>query len=287
MGATPNDAIVVGGRTIRITNPDRILYPSTGTTKASVITYYLRVAERLLPHIRRRPITRIRWPQGVAGDSFFEKQLPAHAPDWIERLTLEHSEGEVTYPLAKEPATLAWLAQQNALELHVPQWRSFGRTQRTDRLVLDLDPGPHVGLPECAQVALWLHGQLDQAGLSSVPVTSGSKGLHVYARWRAKKVQGTTTDYARALAQTAEQAFPALVTTNMSKRARDGKILIDWSQNNPAKTTITPYSLRGRDQPFVAAPREWAELLDPQLRQLSMADVESRLAKGDPLAALS
>lgn len=287
MGATPNDAIVVGGRTIRITHPDRILYPVTGTTKAAVITYYLRVAERLLPHIRRRPMTRVRWPQGVAGDSFFEKQLPAHAPDWIDRLTIEHSDGPVTYPVVAQPATLAWLAQQNALELHVPQWRSFGSGQRADRLVLDLDPGPNVGLLECAQVALWLRAKLDEDGLASVPVTSGSKGLHVYARWRSRSVQGTTSDYARKLAQSAEQAFPSLVTTNMSKRAREGKILIDWSQNNPAKTTITPYSLRGRDYPFVAAPREWTELLDPHLKHLSMSDVVSRLTDGDPLSALA
>lgn len=296
MGAASHDSLEVGGRSIRVTHPDRVIYPAlaatnTGVatvdvTKADVMAYYVGVAERILPHLRRRPVTRIRWPQGVTGQPFFEKQLPSHAPQWIERETIEHSDGDVTYPLAHEAATLVWFAQQNAIELHVPQWRFFGDSRRTDRLVIDLDPGPGLGLAECAEVAVWLREKLDADGLPSVPVTSGSKGIHIYARWRAAEMKSTPSEYAKSLAGTAERAMPSLVTGTMAKSERRGKLLLDWSQNNPAKTTVTPYSLRGRAQPFVATPRRWAELEDPGLSHITMTDLRERLAEADPLDVL-
>lgn len=279
-------SVVVGDRTLQVTSPDRVVYPADGVTKAAIIGYYVRMAERLLPHLRRRPVTRIRWPGGVDEPRFFEKQLPKGAPEWIETLDLTHSDGRVTYPLAHEAATLAWFAQQNALELHVPQWRWHGDARRVDRLVLDLDPGPRTGLAECAQIALWLKEQLDADGLESVPVTSGSKGIHVYARWRASDQAQTTAEYAKSLADSAVVAFPRMATASMTKAEREGKVLIDWSQNNPSKTTITPYSLRGRARPFVALPRGWDELADAGLTHLLMANALERLDDPDPLAAL-
>lgn len=277
---------MIGQRTIRVTNPGRQVFPADAVVKTEVMAYYVQIADRLLPHLRRRPVTRIRWPGGVTEGRFFEKQIPRGSPDWIETLTVRHSDGEVTYPLAHEAATLAWFAQQNALELHVPQWRWFGDQVRIDRLVLDLDPGPGVELLQCAEVALWLKDRLDAAGIVNVPVTSGSKGIHIYGRWRASQHDTSTSDYAKDLADAAQSAFPQLVTSNMFKSDRQGKVLIDWSQNNPAKTTITPYSLRGRSHPFVAAPREWDELGNPELRHLLMPEVLTRLKHPDPLAVL-
>jgi bifunctional non-homologous end joining protein LigD len=275
----------VDGRQVKLTTLDRVLYPSEQMTKADVITYYVTVAARVLPHLVHRPVTRIRWPHGVGGERFFEKQLPSHAPPWLERLTLHHSDGPITYPVASEAATLVWLAQHNALELHVPQWRWLDEARLTDRLVLDLDPGPGVGLVECAEVAGWLRGELHDDGLPSVPVTSGSKGLHVYARWAGER-QESTSEYARRLAGKATKAFPQLVTPAMAKRERQNRVFIDWSQNNRAKTTITPYSLRGREHPFCAAPRTWEEVADPELAQLHHREVVGRLAEPDPMSLL-
>lgn len=279
-------SIVVGGRTLRVTSPDRMVYPADGVTKAGVIAYYVRIAERLLPHLRKRPVTRIRWPRGVDEPRFFEKQLPKGAPTWMETLDLTHSDGTVTYPFAHEAATLAWFAQQNALELHVPQWRWHGGAPRVDRLVLDLDPGPRTGLAECAEVALWMRERLDADGLVSVPVTSGSKGIHVYARWRSSERSESTIDYAKTMAELAVAAFPGRATASMARAERGGKIFIDWSQNNPSKTTITPHSLRGRTHAFVAAPRTWEELAAAGLAQLRMGDAINRLDDPDPLADL-
>lgn len=285
--ADTSDALEVAGRRLRVTSLDRVLYPSDGVTKATVIAYYVHMAERMLPHLRRRPVTRIRWPAGVEGDRFFEKQLSKGAPNWIETLTLEHSDGPVTYPLAHESATLAWFGQQNSLELHVPQWRWHGDRQQVDRLVLDLDPGPRVTLAGCARLALWFKEQLDADGMVSVPVTSGSKGIHVYARWRASEHRSTSsTEYAKTLAERAVEAFPSGATATMSRSERPGKVFIDWSQNNPSKTTVAPYSLRGRAHPFIAAPRTWDELSSDDLRHLLMGEALDRLDHPDPLDVL-
>jgi bifunctional non-homologous end joining protein LigD len=192
MADRPGDAIVeVEGHEIKLTNLDKVLYPATGTTKAEIITYYSQVAPVLLPLLRDRPVTRKRWPHGVGENPFFEKNLPAGTPDWVPRVTLHHmgtrsgrGERDLDYPLVHDVATLVWLAQVGALELHAPQWRidpATGEPLEPDRLVIDLDPGPSAGLDECAQVALLARQMLEPHGFALQPVTSGSKGMQLYA----------------------------------------------------------------------------------------------------------
>lgn len=287
-------AVVVGGRRIRLTHLGKVIYPETGTTKAEVIEYYSRVADVMLPHCRNRPVTRKRWVDGVGtpdrpGEVFFEKNLPRSAPDWIPAREIEHSDHTTRYPLVDDLATLVWMAQQSALELHVPQWRfgAGGTAMNPDRIVLDLDPGDGTGLAECAEVARLIRGILGGMGLDPVPVTSGSTGIHLYAAldgtWSSEEVSAVAHELARAL----ETDHPALVVSDMRKALRTGKVLVDWSQNNAAKTTIAPYSLRGRARPTVAAPRTWDELEDPGLRQLDFREVLERVERvGDPLAAV-
>ena len=280
------NAVVVDGRSIKVTHPDKVIYPADNLTKVAVIAYYVHMAERMLPHMTDLPVTRIRWTEGVSGPRFFEKQLPGGAPDWVETLTLDHSDGAVTYPLAQDAATLAWLAQLNAIELHVPQWRWRDAAQQVDRIVFDLDPGPGAGLAQCIEVAQWLRDRMTEDELVSVPVTSGSKGLHLYAAWDPSEWDASTSEYAKALATEASTAFPTLVTAVMKRELRKNKVFIDWSQNNPNKTTITPYSLRGRDHPYVATPRTWDELDASSVSHLTMAEVLGRLDEEDPMAVL-
>ena len=276
----------VEGHAIRVTNLDRVLYPDSGVTKSDVITYYAQVAARMLPVVRDRPVTRVRWPHGVSQEPFFEKHLPSHAPDWLRRFTWQHSEGPITFPFVDSAAGLVWFAQHNALELHVPQWRWTSDEMTVDRLVLDLDPGPGVGLTRCAEVATWLRDVLAAQGAPCAPVTSGSKGIHLYARWPIGGHDTTSHEYAKVLAQACARQFPSLVTAVMTKSARDNRVFLDWSQNNVAKTTIAPYSLRGRPEPYVAAPRTWEELADPDVRHLTMDEVLARLANTYPLDTL-
>ncbi len=284
----------VGGRALRLRRLDKVLYPATGTTKAEVLDYYARVAGVLLPHLARRPVTRKRWPDGVAGPSFFEKNLPRGTPDWVASVTLptpgsSTGRDDATFPLVLEVATLVWLANLAALELHVPQWQvgPRGAVQATDRLVIDLDPGPPAGLAECAQVALLVRERLEADGLSPVPVTSGSKGLQLYAPLSGEPDAEAVRAYAEALATGLARDHPRLVVARMTKAIRGGKVLLDWSQNHAAKTTIAPYSLRGREHPDVAAPRSWAEVVPGALRQLGFREVLERVdAEGDLAAAL-
>ena len=279
----------VGGHRVKLTNLDKVLYPETGTTKAEVLDYYSRVADYLIPHAKDRPATRKRWPNGTAGQMFFEKQLPSHAPDWITARPIEHSDGPKTYPLVNDLPTLIWLAQMAALELHVPQWR-FGRNgarKNPDRMVLDLDPGEGAGLEECVEVAKLVRTILHGMGLDPMPVTSGSKGVHLYAALDGTQTSDEIAAVAHELARILENEHPDLVVSDMKKALRGGKVLLDWSQNNGSKTTIVPYSLRGRDRPTVAAPRTWKELTSPGLRQLEFHEVLARLKKPDPLAGVS
>jgi len=284
----------VGGRALRLRRLDKVLYPATGTTKAEVLDYYARVAGVLLPHLARRPVTRKRWPDGVAGPSFFEKNLPRGTPDWVASVTLptpgsSSGRDDATFPLVLEVATLVWLANLAALELHVPQWQvgPRGAVKAPDRLVIDLDPGPPAGLGECAQVALLVRERLEADGLSPVPVTSGSKGLQLYAPLSGRPDAEAVRAYAEALATGLARDHPRLVVARMTKAVRGGKVLLDWSQNHAAKTTISPYSMRGREHPDVAAPRAWAEVVPGVLHQLGFREVLARLdADGDHAAAL-
>jgi bifunctional non-homologous end joining protein LigD len=284
----------IGGRRLRITNLDKVLYPETGTTKGEVIEYYTRVAEVLIPHVVGRPVTRKRWPDGVGteeepGMVFFAKDLERGAPSWVRRMPIPHSSGTKDYPLVGDVPTLVYLAQVASLELHVPQWRFApdGGRGHADRLVLDLDPGPGTGLAECAVVAEWARTILEGMGLDPYPVTSGSKGIHLYTALPPGQSTEQASALANELARAIEADHPDLVVSSMKKSERHGKVLIDWSQNNGSKTTIAPYSLRGRSHPTVAAPRTWDEIAEPGLRHLEFTEVLERIETlGDPMAPL-
>ncbi len=285
------------GPRVRLTNADKVLYPATGTTKRDIFDYYTRIAEAMIPHIAGRPATRKRWPNGVDQDSFFEKQLASSAPDWLPRASITHRSGTTTYPIIDSPAGLAWIAQQAALEVHVPQWRFVAEWTRrgaeelkpgpATRLVFDLDPGEGVTMAQLAEVAHAVRDLIAGIGLTTFPLTSGSKGLHLYAPLAEPVSTKGATVLAKRVAQQLEKSMPKLVTSTMTKSVRAGKVFLDWSQNNGSKTTIAPYSLRGREHPTVAAPRTWEELDDPGLRQLRYDEVLARVARdGDLLAPL-
>ena len=280
-----------------LTNADKVLYPATGTTKSDVFDYYTRIAEVMMPHISGRPATRKRWPNGVEEPSFFEKQLASSAPDWLPRANVTHRSGTTTYPIIDSPDALAWIAQQAALEVHVPQWRFVAEWTRSGaqelkpgpatRLVFDLDPGEGVTMEQLAEVARAVRDLITDIGLTTLPLTSGSKGLHLYTPLDEPVSSRGATVLAKRVAQQLEIAMPKLVTSTMTKSLRAGKVFLDWSQNSGSKTTIAPYSLRGREHPTVAAPRRWEELDDPALGQLRYDEVLTRIARdGDLLEAL-
>jgi len=292
--------VLVDGRRLQVSNLDKVMYPSTETTKGEVLNYYARVAPFLLPHLADRPVTRVRWPHGTEGPSFFEKNLPPGAPSWLRSVAVpttgsrsESANETIRYPLIDSTAALTYLANLASLELHVPQWRfdAQGLPRKPDRLVIDLDPGTPAGLHECAQVALMVRDRLQRIGLPTSPVTSGSKGIQLYAALPGEQDSDAIRDIAREIAQDLTRLRPELVVWKMTKSLRPGKVLLDWSQNIAAKTTIAPYSLRGRDAPLVAAPRKWAEIergaeAPDALRQLDIDDVLARLDNdGDLFAA--
>ncbi|MET0766341.1 MAG: non-homologous end-joining DNA ligase [Aeromicrobium sp.] len=285
------DTVSVGGHRLRLTNPDKVIYPTTGHTKADVISYYQTIAPYLLPHIAGRIVTRKRWVDGVGtaehpGAVFFEKNLPDSAPSWIRSVEIEHSDHTNRYPVFGDAAALAWAGQVAALELHVPQWRvnRQGTPQNPDRLVLDLDPGPGAGLPECVEVAKRAKALLADLDLAPMPVTSGSKGIHLYAPLDGSHDSDYVNAFAKEVAKALESELPDLVVSSMRKSVRDGKVLVDWSQNNGNKTTVAPYSLRGTPEPHVATPRTWREMT-ASLRQLTLDEVLARMKRrDDPMA---
>lgn len=293
--ARREQTVTVDGRTLKVSNLDKVLYPETGTTKGEVIDYLQRVAPALLPHAAWRPATRKRWVDGIGtaqnpGTVFFRKDLEDSAPSWIPTARLEHKTHSNTYPLANDAAVLAWFGQVAALEIHVPQWRFNAslEQQHPDRLVLDLDPGPGADLAQCAEVALLCREILEGMDLRPFPVTSGSKGIHLYAGLDGTATSDQVNEVAKELAASLERKHPRLVVANMKKSLRENKVLVDWSQNNAAKTTVCPYSLRGRSRPMVAAPRTWEEIESPGLEHLDFHEVLDRLSDGlDPLAALA
>ncbi|MGN6162513.1 MAG: non-homologous end-joining DNA ligase [Marmoricola sp.] len=305
MNAEGQDVHVdVEGRTLRLVNLDKVLYPETGTTKAEVISYYTQVAPALLPAVADRPVTRVRWPHGTGASSFFEKNTPGGTPSWVRTMdvdtsgsrTVDRVPGVIRYPVVDSLATLVWLSNLAALELHVPQWRAASGTGCPDRLVIDLDPGEPAGLGECAQVALAVKDFLGGLGLACVPVTSGSKGLHLYAGLPPQEQfpldSSQAAQLAHDIADKLVEQMPQLVTATMTKSKRVGKVFFDWSQNVAAKTTIAPYSLRGRRQPTVAAPRTWEEIergaADPlALEHLTFREVLDRLDREGDLFDLS
>ncbi|MDF2825721.1 MAG: ligase polymerase LigD, partial [Mycobacterium sp.] len=274
---------------VRLTNADKVLYPQTGTTKQDVFDYYVAIAAVMVPHIAGRATTRKRWPNGVEESSFFEKQLASSAPEWLHRASVTHRSGTTTYPIIDTQEALAWIAQQASLEVHVPQWRfsDQGEPGPATRVVFDLDPGEGVTMPQLCEVATAVRELIEDIGLTTFPLTSGSKGLHLYVPLDKPISSRGASVLAKRVAQQLEQSMPKLVTATMTKSLRTGKVFLDWSQNSSAKTTIAPYSLRGRERPTVAAPRTWDEIGDPDLDHLTYDEVLARVARdGDLLAPL-
>jgi DNA ligase D-like protein (predicted polymerase)/DNA ligase D-like protein (predicted ligase)/DNA ligase D-like protein (predicted 3'-phosphoesterase) len=274
---------------VKLTNPDKVLYPATGTTKAEVFEYYVAIADAMVPHIAGRPVTRKRWPNGVGQPDFFEKQLASSAPDWLQRGSVTHKSGTTTYPIIDTREGLAWIAQQASLEVHVPQWRfsQSGEPGPATRIVFDLDPGEGATMPQLCEVAEAVRELITDIGLTTYPLTSGSKGLHLYVPLAEPISSQGASVLAKRIAQQLEKSMPKLVTATMTKSLRAGKVFVDWSQNSAAKTTIAPYSMRGREEPTVAAPRTWDEVGDPDLRHLRFDEVLRRVeADGDLLESL-
>ncbi|WP_427384646.1 non-homologous end-joining DNA ligase [Janibacter sp. G56] len=288
----PGTTIVqIEGRRLKLSSLDKVMYPATETTKAEVLDYYARIAPVMLPHLAQRPVTRVRWPHGVEDPTmFFEKNLPSGAPSWLRSVAID----DVTYPFVDDLPALTYLANLNSLEFHVPQWQvdEDGDRLNPDRLVIDLDPGKPAGLHECAVVALHLRERLGTLGLDLFPVTSGSKGMQLYAALGGDLTSEQVRDLAQQLAQEMTKKHPDLVLWKMTKSLRPGKVFLDWSQNVAAKTTICPYSLRGRELPRVAAPRTWAEIeagaeRPGALEHVMFDEVLDRVAEhGDLLADL-
>ncbi len=279
----------VDGRQLHVSNLEKVLFPEVSFTKAQVIDYYVRIAPVLLPHLSGRPVTFTRWPDGVEGQAFFEKNSARHAPDWVRKVTVPSpgsSRGRETLDMVilETVADLAWAANLAALELHVPQWQVGSRLQPAlpDLLVLDLDPGPDAGILECCEVADRLREWLVDDGLDPVVKTSGSKGVQVYAPIRVTDREHPSR-YAKALAQQLSAETPDRVVWRMEKVLRPGKVLIDWSQNNPAKTTVAPYSLRARPDATVSTPIGWDEVeavldgADPGALRFRTEDVLARV----------
>lgn len=283
----------IAGRELELSNLDKVMYPATGFTKGEVIDYYVRVADVLLPHVRDRPLTRIRYPNGVESASFFEKNAPGGTPAWVrrERLPVPGStSGRETldFIVVDEVATLAWLANMAAIELHTPQWRLNGHTPvDPDLLVVDLDPGPPAGLPECCLVAVAARHRLELDGLTVFAKTSGKKGMQLLCKLPGGQSSDEVTAYAKSVAQDLEAALPELVTAKMTKSLRPGKVFFDWSQNVAAKTTVSAYSLRAAAQPHVSAPVTWDEVESGAVRPLLSDEVLARVETyGDLLAPL-
>ncbi|NDU76105.1 ATP-dependent DNA ligase [Actinomadura sp. DSM 109109] len=255
----------VDGRQLTLSNLDKNLYPDF--TKGEVIDYYARIAPIMLPHLQDRPATRIRWPDGVHGGKFYEKNAPSHTPDWVRTATIPtpgSSKGRDTldFVVVDDLPTLVWCANLAALELHVPQWKvgPRGKVHAPDLVVFDLDPGPPATIVEACEVAALLRDVLAEDGLESYPKTSGKKGLHLYVPIEEPREAERTSEYAKAAAQRLAEENPKLVVAKMERRLREGKVFVDWSQNNPAKTTVAPYSLRAADRPSVSTPITWEEL---------------------------
>ena len=291
--------VKVDGRELTLSNLDKVLYPDSGFTKAEVIDYYSRIAPVLLPHLRGRPLTVKRYPDGVTGQSFFEKNAPEHPPGWVRRVNLPapgstKNRETIDFAIVEDLPTLVYYANLAAIELHVPMWRvdAGGRPLPPDTLVFDLDPGPPATIVECCRVACLLREILRGEGLEPVPKTSGRKGMQLYVPLRGGAGDiADTSAFAKAIARHLEARHPDLITSVMAKQARPGKVFIDWSQNNPAKTTVAPYSLRANTLPTVSTPLAWAEVggcADPRSMAFTAADVLERVAEhGDLFAALA
>ncbi len=288
-------AVEVEGRRLTLSNLHKVLYPEVGFTKGEVIDYYTRIAPVLLPHVQGRPLTLKRYPDGVDGEVFYQKNIPAGAPDWITRVELPtpgstRSRTTIEFAVVCDLPTLVWAANLASIELHVPMWRMGDDEQPLppDLLVFDLDPGPPATIVECVEVAALVRDVLAEDGLHAYPKTSGSKGLQLYVPLEPVHPWQRTHAYAKQVATRLEHDHPKLVVPTMKKELRTGQVLVDWSQNNGAKTTVAVYSLRARPQPTVSTPVTWDEVeaceTPADLRFTSDAALERVKTYGDLFA---
>ena len=283
----PGTTVDVEGRRLTLSNLDKVLYPATGTTKAEVIDYYARIAPAMVPHLADRGVTLRRFPDGVEGNSFFEKRCPGHRPEWLDTvLGPGDRNGDIGYCCLDSAPALVWAANMAALEIHAPMARRDIETPTM--CVFDLDPGPGTGIVECADVALDVRHVLDGLGLVGFAKTSGSKGLQVYVPLNTPHSHKEASAFALAVAQLLERAHPEHVVSNMKKSLRTGKVLVDWSQNSRHKTTVAVYSLRARPRPTVSTPVTWDEVeaaADGEPLSFEAADVLARMDEHGDLFA--
>ena len=253
--------VEIEGKELKLSNLDKVLYPAAAFTKGQVIDYYVRIAPVLLPHLRGKPLTMKRYPGGVNEEFFFEKNAPKHRPDWIKTAPIWSygNKRNVNYILANDLATLVWVANLASLELH-PSLSLAKDIDCPTMMVFDLDPGPPADMVQCAQVGLWLRAIFEHFGLQSFPKTSGSKGLQIYVPLHTPTNYNKTKPFAHALARLLEEEHPELVVSDMKKALRTGKVLVDWSQNDEHKTTVSIYSLRARERPTISTPLKWDEV---------------------------
>ena len=278
--------LAVGDKEVKVSNLDKVLYPVTGFTKRDVIDYYVSVSSVLLPHLKDRPISLKRYPDGVEGFFFYEKQCPSHRPDWVDttRVSSRRRAGFIDYCVMNDLAALVWAANLADLELHTFLHRA-PELEHPDFIAFDLDPGPPADLINCCEVALLLKRFFDDLGLQSFAKTSGSKGLQVYVPLNRHSRYDETKALARALAEKLEREHPDLVVSKMQKSLRTGKVLVDWSQNDEHKTTICVYSLRAKAHPTVSTPVTWREIThakrkgDPALLTFETKEVLTRIKK--------
>jgi bifunctional non-homologous end joining protein LigD len=276
----------VQGHRLSLSNLDKVLYPAVGFTKGQVIDYYTRIAPAVLPHLRDRPLTLKRYPNGVEGGHFYEKQAPSHRPEWVRAEPIELRSKTIHFVVCDDLPTLVWLANLADLELH-PSLSLVDDINRPTVMAFDLDPGPGTGLPECCEVAFLLRGALAQLGLECFAKTSGSKGIQVYVPLNAEEVDYDhgTKRLSHALARHLEAQHPQLIVSQQKKELRKGKVLIDWSQNDEHKTTVGVYSLRARERPTVSTPLAWEELEQPEALVFEAADVLERVERDGDLFA--
>ena len=288
----------MGGRELSLSNMEKVLYPAAGFTKGEMIQYYSQVAPALLPHVRSRPMTLKRYPNGVDAPFFYEKQCPSHAPSWVHSVPVRsHSEGRIIdYCMVDDEATVVWLANLASLELHVSLGLAHALESPTS-VVFDLDPGAPADVILCCKVALAIRHVLDHLGLKSVAKTSGNKGMQVYVPLNRPATYEHTKAFALAIARLLERQTPGEVVSRMAKEVRRGKVFIDWSQNDEHKTTVSVYSLRARERPTVSAPLTWDEVEraavtgDPSVVVFEASQVIERIQRlGDlfaPMATLA
>ncbi|HWL65904.1 MAG TPA: non-homologous end-joining DNA ligase [Actinomycetota bacterium] len=251
----------VGGKTVSISNPDKVYYPETGFTKGDVVSYYRAVAPALMPHLKGRPLTLKRYVDGVQGDFFYEKRCPPHRPEWVRTVAVRRKRDgkDIDFCVVENQATLLWAANLASIELHTGLAKARA-LRRPNFLVFDLDPGPPADVLDCAHVAVELKKSLEAVGLESFCKTSGSKGLQLFVPLNSAVTFDDTRTYAHSLARTLEEAHPEEIVTEMKKELRTGKVFIDWSQNAEQKTTVCVYSLRAREHPTVSTPVSWREI---------------------------